>query len=94
MLIEYGSGSGLKTDLLLAELESPVAYAPVEISLEALDASVRRLAARHRGVEMLPVCADFTRGVVAPRPKRAPSRTVVYFPGSTLGNFDAHDAVA
>jgi dimethylhistidine N-methyltransferase len=94
MLIEYGSGSGLKTNLLLAELESPVAYAPVEISLEALDASVRRLAARHRGVEMLPVCADFTRGVVAPRPKRSPSRTVVYFPGSTLGNFDAHDAVA
>ncbi|MEO7430440.1 MAG: L-histidine N(alpha)-methyltransferase [Dokdonella sp.] len=94
LLVEYGSGSGLKTDLLLAALDRPVAYAPVEISLEALDASVRRLAERHRGIEMLPVCADFTRGVVSPRPKRAAARTVVYFPGSTLGNFDASDAVA
>jgi dimethylhistidine N-methyltransferase len=94
LLVEYGSGSGLKTELLLGKLERTVAYAPVEISLDALDASVRRLATRYPRIEMLPVCADFTRGVVAPGPKRQPSRTVVYFPGSTLGNFDTHDAVA
>lgn len=94
MLVEYGSGSGLKTELLLAHMQRPVAYAPVEIARDALHASVDRLAARFPRIEMLPVCADFTRGVVVPQPSRSAARTVVYFPGSTLGNFDAHDAVA
>jgi dimethylhistidine N-methyltransferase len=94
LLVEYGSGSGLKTELLLAQMQRPVAYAPVEIARDALDASVARLAARFPQIEMLPVCADFTRGVVAPLPSRAARRTVVYFPGSTLGNFDTHEAIA
>jgi dimethylhistidine N-methyltransferase len=94
LLIEYGSGSGLKTGLLLDRLERPLAYAPVEIAHDALAASIDGLARRFPHVEMLPVCADFTRGLVAPRPRRQPARSVVYFPGSTLGNFDAHEAVA
>jgi dimethylhistidine N-methyltransferase len=94
LLIEYGSGSGLKTELLLERMQRPSAYAPVEIARDALDASIGRLAARFPRIEMLPVCADFTRGVVAPRPSRPPSRTLVYFPGSTLGNFDTHEAIA
>ncbi|MEO6688746.1 MAG: L-histidine N(alpha)-methyltransferase [Dokdonella sp.] len=93
LLVEYGSGSGLKTELLLAHMQRPAGYAPVEIARDALDASIDRLAARFPRIEMLPVCTDFTRGVVAPQPSRPAARTVVYFPGSTLGNFDAHDAV-
>lgn len=86
-LVEYGSGSGLKTRLLLSHLASPAAYVPVEISRSALDASVASLGREFAGIEMLPVCADFTQPITLPRAARAPRQTVVYFPGSTIGNF-------
>lgn len=86
-VVEYGSGSGMKTRLLLSHLASPVAYVPVEISRSALAASVADLARDFPLIEMLPVCADFTQPIRLPRAARAPRQTVVYFPGSTLGNF-------
>ncbi|MGH8147114.1 MAG: L-histidine N(alpha)-methyltransferase [Rhodanobacteraceae bacterium] len=92
-LVEYGSGSGLKTRLLLGALATPVAYVPVEISRSALAASVARLGRAFRSVEMLPVCADFTRPITLPRAARVPRQTVVYFPGSTLGNFAQDEAL-
>jgi len=92
-LVEYGSGSGLKTRLLLRNLESPVAYVPVEISRSALAESVAKLEREFPRIEMLPVCADFTQPIKLPRAARAPRQTVVYFPGSTLGNFAPDDAL-
>ncbi|HEX7369452.1 MAG TPA: L-histidine N(alpha)-methyltransferase [Rhodanobacteraceae bacterium] len=92
-LVEYGSGSGLKTRMLLRHLASPVAYVPVEISRGALDASVSNLGREFPRIEMLPVCADFTRPITLPRAARAPHQTVVYFPGSTIGNFDQGNAL-
>lgn len=92
-LVEYGSGSGLKTRLLLQNLESPVAYVPVEISHSALAESVGQLEREFPRIEMLPVCADFTQPIKLPRAARAPRQTVVYFPGSTLGNFGPDDAL-
>jgi len=86
-VVEYGSGSGRKTRQLLAALADPIAYTPVEISPSALLASIAALAAEFPHVQMLPVCADFTRPVPLPVPDRRPHRTLVFFPGSTLGNF-------
>jgi len=93
LLVEYGSGSGIKTRLLLRHLHDPVAYMPLEISRSALLASVERLAGDFPGIEMLPVCADFTRPVRLPQPRRQQRRTVIYFPGSTIGNFETGQAV-
>ncbi|OZB59640.1 MAG: L-histidine N(alpha)-methyltransferase [Lysobacterales bacterium 14-68-21] len=93
-LVEYGSGHAIKTDLLLEHLASPVAYVPVEISPEPLRQSVERLGARFPDVAMQPLCADFTRALRLPIAPRAARRTVVYFPGSTIGNFEAADAAA
>lgn len=93
LLVEYGSGSGIKTRLLLDHLHDPVAYMPVEISRSALRASIEQLAEDFPGIEMLPVCADFTRPIGLPRPRREQRRTVIYFPGSTIGNFDSARAV-
>lgn len=92
-LVEYGSGAGVKTRLLLKHLESPVAYVPVEISRTAVSDSVASLAGEFPAIEMLPVCADFTLPITLPRAARAPRQTVVYFPGSTLGNFEPEDAL-
>lgn len=92
-VVEFGSGSGRKTELLLDGLEAPVAYTPIEISRTALMDSVTRLGQSFPDVEMLPVCADFTRPVPLPTAAQRPQRTLVFFPGSTLGNFDERDAV-
>jgi dimethylhistidine N-methyltransferase len=90
MLIEYGSGSGIKTRLLLAALEFPSVYVPVEISDAALKSSSAALATAFPYLELLPVRADFSARIELPRMRRTTRRKVVYFPGSTLGNF-AHD---
>lgn len=92
-LVEYGSGVGAKTGLLLRHLDAPVAYVPVEISRGVLADSVRALAREFPAIEMLPVCADFTRPITLPRAARAPRQTVVYFPGSTIGNFEPEHAL-
>ena len=47
-----------------------------------------------RDIEVLPVCADFTQPFELPEPARAPTRNLVYFPGSTIGNFPKPEAVA
>ncbi len=93
-VVELGSGSGRKTARLLGALREPVAYTPIEISRAALLSSIDLLAPALPEVEMLPVCADFTRPVQVPAPARAAARRLVFFPGSTLGNFAADDAVA
>ncbi|MEM6989464.1 MAG: ergothioneine biosynthesis protein EgtB [Myxococcota bacterium] len=93
LVIEYGSGSSIKTRLLLESLHEPVAYVPVDISREHLMRSARTLAERFEGLEVLPVCADFTVPFDVPEPSRQPSRRIVYFPGSTIGNFEPEDAV-
>ncbi|MCD9027781.1 L-histidine N(alpha)-methyltransferase [Luteimonas sp. BDR2-5] len=92
-VVEFGSGSGRKTELLLEGLDAPVAYTPIEISRSMLLHSVARLAPLFPAIEMLPVCADFTRPVPLPVAARSARRTLVFFPGSTLGNFAHGDAV-
>lgn len=87
-LIELGSGSAVKTELLLARLEAPAAYVPVEISREHLQAAAARIAADFPELEVLPVTADFTEPFDLPEPRRSRvRRNVAFFPGSTIGNF-------
>jgi len=93
-VVEYGSGSGRKTEQLLGGLRDPVAYTPIEISRSTVLASTARLAQAFARIEMLPVCADFTRPVELPEPARKAGHTLVFFPGSTLGNFTTEEAVA
>lgn len=93
-VVEYGSGSGRKTERLLEALVDPVAYTPIEISRSTVLESTRRLDRLFPHVQMLPVCADFTQPVALPVPEREPESTLVFFPGSTLGNFVHDDAVA
>ncbi len=93
MLIEYGSGSSIKTRLLLEHLQ-PVAYVPVDISEKHLFATARRLSRRYPHIEILPAAADFTDELELPRTEREPARRIAYFPGSTIGNFEEPEAIA
>jgi L-histidine Nalpha-methyltransferase len=87
LLVELGSGASTKTRLLLDQLPDLAAYVPVDISRTHLIAAAQRISAAYPRLEVLPTCADFTQTFPLPRPRRAPSRVVVFFPGSTIGNF-------
>jgi dimethylhistidine N-methyltransferase len=93
LLIEYGSGSSVKSRLLLDRLDAPAAYVPIDISRPQLQKSAAALARDYPRLEILPVCADFTRPLDLPASTRKPPRRVVYFPGSTIGNFTPDEAV-
>lgn len=91
LVVEYGSGSGTKTSLLLAQLEQPAGYVPVDISREHLLRSAAALSRRHPGLRVIPVCADFSRPFELPHVPGA-RRRAAYFPGSTIGNFSPPEA--
>lgn len=84
-VIEFGSGSSLKTPLLLGAID-PAAYVPIDISGEFLMESAEALAAEFPGLPVYPVEADFTKRVPLPyEVSRLPK--LGFFPGSTIGNF-------
>ena len=88
MLVEPGSGSSVKSRLLLDHLEDPVAYVPVDIARDHLARVAPGVDAAYPDLAVLPVAADFTEHYTLPEPARPARRKVIYFPGSTLGNFD------
>ena len=86
-LIEFGSGSSLKTRALLQHLDRQAVYVPVDISHEHLHLAAESIREEFPDLEVLPVTADFTQPFELPNPKVMPLRNIVYFPGSTIGNF-------
>jgi dimethylhistidine N-methyltransferase len=84
-LVELGSGSSTKTRVLLDRLPGLEAYVPVDISSEYLAIAAAGLAKDYPHIPVVPVAADYSRHFELPL--AGPStRTVVYFPGSTIGN--------
>lgn len=93
MVIEFGSGSSTKTRILLDHLVDPAAYVPVDVSYEHLHETAQALVRAYPGLDILPVCADFTRPFDLPSASRLETHDAVYFPGSTIGNFEQADAM-
>lgn len=91
-LIELGSGSSRKTRLLLDRLPDLAAYVPLDISREHLQHTALDLSRAYPRLTITPVCADFTSPVSLPRSLPQHCRRVVYFPGSTIGNFRTREA--
>ncbi|MEL7310018.1 MAG: L-histidine N(alpha)-methyltransferase [Pseudomonadota bacterium] len=93
-LIEFGAGASVKVRLLLDHAPGIDVFVPVDISGDHLALAAQELADDYPNIEVLPVAADFTRPFDLPSPKRVPKRNVVFFPGSTIGNFAPDDAEA
>jgi dimethylhistidine N-methyltransferase len=87
-LIGLGTGAGTKTRILIEALESPAVYIPVDISEKQVRESTALFRRIFPDLEILPVCADYLQPVVLPSPNRKAARNIVYFPGSTIGNFE------
>lgn len=93
LLVEYGCGSGAKARLLLDHLAEPVAYVPVDLAAESLRHTAETLATHYPQLAVLPVTADFSRTLKLPAVPGQVARRVVYFPGSTVGNFTPEETV-
>ncbi|MDA0231907.1 MAG: L-histidine N(alpha)-methyltransferase [Chloroflexi bacterium] len=93
LLVEYGSGSSAKTRILLDLMRRPAGYVPVDISGDYLRQVARELQADYPDTPVLPVVADFTQPFLLPDTPVSARRNIVYFPGSTIGNFPHTDAL-
>lgn len=90
-LVELGTGSGLKTRILLDRLHELSAYVPVEISPCELQRCVDRLTEQFPSLDIIPVCTDFTSDWELPT-NGFDGRTAFFYPGSTIGNFEPDHA--
>jgi dimethylhistidine N-methyltransferase len=93
-VVELGCGSARKTLRLLEALRDPASYVPVDISRSALAEATSTIARALPHVRVSPLHADFSRDFAVPHDVPAGDRTVVYFPGSTIGNLDDGEATA
>ena len=92
-IVELGAGSSLKARLLLDSLTEPDSYLPVDISAAYLSEQAAEIALAYPRVAVHPVVADFTRPFALPR-RIVRGRTLVFFPGSTIGNLSRVRAAA
>lgn len=94
LVIELGSGSSTKTHGLLRALVRPAGYVPVDISREHLTEAAERIASRFPDLPVWPVCADFNVEFELPERGTHENRRLIFFPGSTIGNFDRQSRLA
>ena len=92
-LIEFGSGSSVKSRLLLDALQDLALYSPIDISRRHLDQTATRLRRDYPSLRVEPVCADYMALEALP-PINGYSRRLGFFPGSTIGNLEPADATA
>jgi len=92
-VIEYGAGAGIKTEILIAALEAPRFYVPVDISGDFLDQAVISLKHRFPNIGIWPIVADFTGDFEIPASIPLKTRSA-FFPGSTIGNLDHSETVS
>lgn len=92
-VIEPGAGAGCKTRRLLQALPEPAAYVGIDVSHEFLERTRETIERELPAVDVQTIAADFTRPFSLPAPRRTVGKTLVFFPGSTIGNFEPFDAI-
>lgn len=92
LLVEFGSGSSTKTEVLLNKLEKVSGYVCIDISPTALEEAKQRLLERYPTLHVSPIVADFSRKLSLSGVAEG-ARRVGFFPGSTIGNLRSEEAV-
>lgn len=85
LFVEFGSGSSLKTEILLDRVDATIVYVPIDVSETALADAAVRLAMRYPSLEVRPLVANFSEMKGLPRDLSG-RRAIGFFPGSTIGN--------
>jgi L-histidine N-alpha-methyltransferase len=91
-VIEPGSGDGAKTRRLLRGLDRPASYVAIDVAHEQLAHVTAMLRADVPGLDAQGIAADYTHPFVVPSSQHEWKTTLVFFPGSTIGNFEPPDA--
>ena len=93
VLLEYGAGAAIKSEILINALRAPRLYAPIDIAADFLAETIERFRDRFPELPVRPIITDFTVDFDIPADIPARSRAA-FFPGSTLGNLGPSDADA
>lgn len=94
IIIEPGCGNGEKTKILLSHLDCPLGYVPIEISQEILERMVQTVKADFPDLLVSPMHCDFLEGIEHSLEIIGEKKCVVFFPGSTIGNFSPDEVVS
>ena len=92
-LIEFGAGAAKKARILLEAAPQLAAYVPVDICGEMIEREAAELRRDLPGLNVVPVTADITQPFDLPAAAKSAPLRVGFFPGSTIGNFEPHEAV-
>ncbi len=92
-IVEPGSGASIKTKRLLRALDRPASYVGIDVAAEMLAHAEKMLRAEFRDLDVHTIAGDFTKPFKLPMPRRPIGKTLVFFPGSTIGNFEPNAAV-
>ena len=93
IVIEPGSGASVKTRILLSSQSQLKTYVPMDISAEFLQEIAQQLQLDYPTIKTIPIVGDFTN-THAPIELNSHDARLVFFPGSTIGNFSPEDASA
>src|SRR6478752_2806355 len=93
VLLEYGAGAAIKSEILIDALRAPLLYAPIDIAADFLSETIERFRDRFPDLPVRPIITDFTVDFDIPADVPARPRAA-FFPGSTLGNLGPSDACA
>lgn len=91
-IIEFGSGGNRKIRKLLDRFRQKQKYVPIDISRDHLLASSKELQNDYPALHVIPVCADYTKPLALPDEILDDPNRLVFFPGSTIGNFEPQEA--
>ncbi|WP_019960204.1 L-histidine N(alpha)-methyltransferase [Woodsholea maritima] len=93
VVIEPGAGSSIKVRKLIDALDHPACYVGMDISGEHVKAACASLSADYPRLPVGAVCHDFTAPLEMAALDLPPGKRIIFFPGSTIGNFDLSDAL-
>lgn len=91
-VVEFGSGSGRRTDILLSALPRVAHYIPIDVSEEMLASTAKVVESSYPHIRVHPQVADFTTKLQ--QVPETPGHQLGFFPGSTIGNFLYADAIS
>lgn len=87
-LVEYGASDAAKARILLNGPGADfAAYVPIDVAEQALQSLAARLRVLQPGLDVHPLCADFTQDLLLPRAMQGLPK-FGFFPGSTIGNLE------
>ena len=93
IIIEPGAGDTKKITIFLNTLEKPKKYIPLDISKKYINKISQNFNKRFPKITITPIGYDYTTDKKLPIRINSSENIIIFFPGSTIGNFEERDAI-